>query len=164
MMRHAKSDWEANFGSDHDRPLNDRGVRSARLMGRVLAAQGLAPDLVISSTAIRARSTAELAIEAGEWDAALQLDRSLYESGPTGVIETASTAPDVARLMLVGHQPTWSMVVTTLTGDPAVMKTATVAVIDLDLASWTSLPGARGSLSRVLTPGEFAGSEWDRER
>ena len=37
MMRHGKSDWDADFGSDHDRPLNERGVRNSRLMGQVLA-------------------------------------------------------------------------------------------------------------------------------
>ena len=53
LMRHAKSDWDADYGLDHDRPLNDRGLRSARLMGRVLADEGLVPELVISSTAVR---------------------------------------------------------------------------------------------------------------
>ena len=45
LMRHAKSDWDADYGPDHDRPLNERGLRSARLMGRVLAEEGLVPDL-----------------------------------------------------------------------------------------------------------------------
>ena len=109
LMRHAKSDWGADYGSDHDRPLNRRGIESARLMGRVLSAESLAPSLVISSTAVRARHTAELAIEAGNWAADLVLERALYDEGPSGVITRASAAPDVPSLMLVGHQPTWSM-------------------------------------------------------
>jgi len=151
-MRHAKSDWEADYESDHERPLNDRGVRSARMMGRLLAEEGVVPDLVISSTALRARTTAELAIAAGSWETELHLDRSLYESGPQGVLATGASAPDVDRLMLVGHQPTWSMLVAGLTGERVEMKTATVAVVEVDVDSWDDLPAAAGSLTRVLGP------------
>ncbi len=156
LMRHAKSDWDAEYGTDHDRPLNDRGRRSARLMGRVLTEEGLAPEVVISSTAVRARTTSELAIEAGEWDAELVLDRALYESGPQGVLAAgAETPPEIGRLMLVGHQPTWSMLVARLTGERAEMKTATVAVIDLAIDSWADLPGSSGSLARLIEPKSF---------
>lgn len=155
LMRHAKSDWDADYGPDHDRPLNDRGLRSARLMGRVLAEENLVPDLIISSTAVRARRTAELAIEAGHWETELVLDRSLYDEGPRGVLEAGASAPDVSYVMLVGHQPTWSMLVASLTGERADMKTATVAVIELDLESWAELPRASGKLTRVLKPRSF---------
>ncbi len=114
LMRHAKSDWDADYGSDHDRPLNERGLRSARLMGRVLAEEGLVPDLIISSTAVRARRTAELAVEAGKWGSEILLDRSLYDEGTRGVLAVGASAPDVDGLMLVGHQPTWSMLVSAL--------------------------------------------------
>jgi phosphohistidine phosphatase len=154
-MRHAKSDWDADYGSDHDRPLNRRGVESAQLMGRVLADQGLAPDLVISSTAVRARTTAELAMAAGDWRADLLLDRALYDEGPKGVLAAGARAPDLPRLMLVGHQPTWSMLVAALTGESAEMKTATVAVVDVDLEDWSDLAGAAGTLNRILQPKEF---------
>ncbi len=155
LMRHAKSDWEAEYGSDHDRPLNERGTKSARLMGRVLADLGLIPDLVISSTARRARNTAELAIESGRWDTELVLDRALYDEGPRGVLEAGASAPDVPRLMLVGHQPTWSLLVAALTGERTDMKTATVAIVDLDIPAWAELPGASGAMSRLLQPRDY---------
>jgi phosphohistidine phosphatase len=152
-MRHAKSDWGAAYSSDHDRPLNERGVRSARSMGRLLASEGIEPQVVVSSTALRARSSAELAIEAGGWEAELRLDPSLYDSGPGEVLSAgASTAPEVSRLMLVGHQPTWSMLVKVLTGERVDMKTASVAVVEMDLDSWGALPTGSGSLHRMLTP------------
>ena len=124
-------------------------------MGRVLTDEGLVPDLIISSTAVRARRTAELAIETGDWDAELVLDRSLYDEGPRGVLEAGASAPDVSSVMLVGHQPTWSMLVSALTGEKADMKTATVAVIELDLDTWAELPGASGTLTRVLGPRSY---------
>ena len=151
-MRHAKSDWAADYGSDHDRPLNERGVRSARAMGRVLSEHGLAPQIVISSTALRARTTARLAMEDGGWDAELRLDATLYESGPEGVLGVGASAPEVGRLMMIGHQPTWSMLVAELTGERVEMKTATVAVIELDMESWAGLGDGRGTLALVLHP------------
>jgi phosphohistidine phosphatase len=159
LMRHAKSDWEADYGSDHERPLNGRGVRSALLMGRALTAKGLIPGLVVSSSAVRARRTAELAAEAGRWPAAIRLDRSLYESGPDGVLLAASAAPDIGTLMLVGHQPTWSILARNLTGEPVEMRTATVVVIEMSLDTWADVPGASGTLVEVLSPGDFVSAD-----
>ena len=122
-------------------------------MGRLLASEGFEPQFVISSTALRARATAELAMEAGGWQAELRVDPSLYDSGPGEVLSVgAATALEVSRLMLVGHQPTWSMLVALLTGERVEMKTASVAVVVMDLDSWAGLPGGRGSLNRVFTP------------
>jgi phosphohistidine phosphatase len=161
LMRHAKSDWDADFERDHERPLNDRGVRSARLMGRLLAAKDLTPDHVISSTAVRARTTAELAADAGSWQGDIALDRALYDAGPRGVLERARRAPDVFRLMLVGHQPTWGLVVTEMTRERVPMKTATVAVIDLDVEAWDEVGPGRGTFAAVFQPRDYFGSDWD---
>lgn len=161
LMRHAKSDWDADFERDHERPLNERGIRSARLMGRFLTAHDLEPLHVISSTAVRARTTAELAASAGRWQADIELDRSLYDTGPDGVILRARRAPEVSRLMLVGHQPTWGLAVAELTGEAIQMKTATVAVIGFDFVSWGEIGPGRGRLASVLQPRDYFGSEWD---
>ena len=161
LFRHAKSDWEANYGVDHERPLAERGVRSARIMGRLLADRDEQPDLIISSTAVRARTTAELAIEAGEWDVDLVLDQGLYGSGAEGVLDIASRAPDVERLMLVGHQPTWSTVVGVLTGSRADMKTASVASIELFIDIWPEVVAATGTLNYLINPRMFFDSAYD---
>ncbi len=152
VMRHAKSDWDANYGADHDRPLNERGIRSARLMGRLLAAEQLVPQVVVSSSAVRAKTTAELAIEAGGWDSALEIESRLYGAGVNEVTGIVAARSEADPLMIVGHQPTWSAVVADLTGQRVEMKTATVAVIDLDL----------GTLVRVLQPRTHFGGEFDR--
>jgi phosphohistidine phosphatase len=163
VMRHAKSDWDASYGGDHDRPLNERGVRSARIMGRVLAEAGLAPDLIVTSTAVRARSTAALASEAGTWKSETRLEPALYGSGTDTALEVAAAAPDVSRLMLVGHQPTWSLLVTALTGERVEMKTATVAVIEFEIEQWSGLVGAQGKVSDVFQPRDYLGSDVSRD-
>lgn len=162
LMRHAKSDWNADYGADHDRPLNQRGVRSARIIGRVLSARGHSPQLVVTSPAVRARSTASLAKEAGQWVCDIVVEPSLYGSGPDAAIQTASLAPDTDRLMLVGHQPTWSILVSVLTGDRAEMRTGTVAVIDFDFDRWQDLPTARGRVTAAFQPRDYFETEFDR--
>lgn len=119
------------------------------------------PELVISSTAVRARTTAELAAEAGNWTTELTLDRQLYGAGPGNVLEVVSGVRDVDRLMLVGHQPTWSGVVAVLTGARADMKTASVASIELLIDSWSEVLDAAGILEYLLHPKIFFGSEYD---
>lgn len=161
LMRHAKSDWDADYGSDHDRPLNGRGERSARLMGRLVRGMDLVPEHVISSTAARAETTARLASDSGDWGCPIDLEPGLYGTGPGAVIEIASAAPDVERLMIVGHQPTWSMVLHHLTGARADMKTASVAVIDLMADNWAELPEISGVLAALHHPRPYFGSEWD---
>lgn len=149
LMRHGKSDWEASYGADHDRPLAARGERSARAMGELLRSMGEVPDLVVSSTALRAEATAELARLAGGWDCPLQLDGGLYGSGPNEVLAVAARCGGSAqRLMLVGHEPTWSMLLQQLTGARAPMKTGSVAAIDLLGPGWDGRDG--GTLMYLL--------------
>jgi phosphohistidine phosphatase len=156
-MRHAKSDWSADYGADHDRPLNERGLRSARIMGETLASEGHVPDHVITSSAERARHTAQLAAEAGHWDLEITVDSRLYEAGVDAAIAVASEAPPVRSVMLVGHQPTWSRLVATLTGEQAEMKTATVAIIDFEMTDWADLSSTSGALCAVYQPRDLLG-------
>lgn len=155
LMRHAKSDWSADYPSDHDRPLNERGVRSAQAIGQALAGDAVVPDLVITSSAVRARTTAELATAAGDWDCDVIIEPRLYGSGADTAVQVAAAAPDVERLMMVGHQPTWSILVSVLTGDQVEMKTATVAAIQFDIANWAELASTQGTVLRVFRAGEL---------
>lgn len=161
MMRHAKSDWDARYSRDHERPLDERGVRSARLMGRVLEAKSLVPELIMSSTAVRARTTAQLAVQAAGWVTPIHLESGFYDSGPGAVVARTARAPDVGRLMIVGHQPTWGLLVEHLTGSKVEMKTGTVVVVDFSIDSWADLPGSRGRVAGVHEPKSYFGGEWD---
>jgi len=164
LMRHAKSDWEASYGSDHDRPLAPRGHRSATVIGRVLTAWDEIPDLVITSSATRARATADEVARAGSWKCPVVVDSELYGSGPSTVLAVAErNASDEERIMLVGHEPTWSMLAEQITGGRVEMRTAGVVAIDLLADTWQGLGEARGWLRFVVNPRMFFGSEWDRE-
>lgn len=154
-MRHAKSDWSADYGADHDRPLNERGRRSAKAIGEALTADDAAPDHIISSTAIRARTTAELAAKAGRWDCDVIVDARLYGSGADTVISVAASSGRGARLMLVGHEPTWSSLVSMLTGERVDMRTATVTVVDFEIDGWPQITSADGRVRHVYQARDY---------
>lgn len=157
IMRHAKSDWGSGL-ADHERPLNKRGTRAAAAMGKALAAMEEVPDLVISSTATRAASTARLAAGAGEWDSRITYSDALYGTSVRGALEVLLEAdPSAASVMLVGHEPTWSSLVEHLTGGSVVIKTATIAAIELYIRDWPDASGARGELLYLLQPRTIAG-------
>ncbi len=159
VMRHAKSDWSSGARRDHDRPLSGRGKRAAERMGRLLSEIDQAPDLVVTSSAVRARRTAEIAAGAGRWGATIEVEPELYGTSPPAALTVVARTPDsVERLMIVGHEPTWSALVHELTGGAVQMKTATVAIIDLYLGtSWSWREPPTGELVAVLQPRHFSG-------
>lgn len=156
LLRHAKSDWDAGAPDDHSRPLSSRGVRSAERMGEVLRDLELVPDVVIASTATRARSTAELARISGGWRSRLVLLDALYGASVDEALEVAAEhGGSHGSIMLVGHEPTWSMTVRRLTGANAEIRTATCAVIEMHTDRWEDVPHASGSLVTLLQPRHF---------
>jgi phosphohistidine phosphatase len=161
LMRHAKSDWTADYESDHQRPLNERGVRSARLMGRLLEGLDSIPDLVLTSTATRARDTARLAAEAGGWECPILEEPGLYGGSPDSVLEIVSGVAGADRLMLVGHEPVWSSLVREVSGRRVEMKTATVVVVAIAIESWDDLGDAQGVVTGIHHPRAYVGSDWD---
>ena len=156
VLRHGKSSWaSANLG-DHDRPLKDRGRRDATQMGEELKGRDLVPDLILSSTARRASSTARRAAEAAGYTDCLNETRELYLTGVDHQLRTvaASASDEHERVMIVGHNPTLEDLVAHLTGEDRQMTTGNLACIDLDLESWRQLPVTRGELRFLLRPRE----------
>ena len=88
LLRHAKSSWKDDTLTDHQRPLNKRGLATAPMMGQYLAEHGLLPDRIISSTAARAKHTAELIVEHSGFAGDLQFPDDLY---PTSAGRCVST-------------------------------------------------------------------------
>lgn len=161
FLRHGKSDWDAPFNHDHDRPLAKRGVKAAKVMGRFIAASGEEPDSILTSTAVRARDTVETASRAGGWSAPIHQTSELYGASPQSVLELVQEQSDTLdSLMLVGHEPTWSHTVSLLTGGANLrFPTAAIARIDFDVFSWRDVDLGRGELIWLVPPKALTG--WD---
>ncbi len=154
FFRHGKSDWDAEYGEDHDRPLAKRGKKAARKMGRYLARVDELPELIISSTALRARKTLKLAAKAGDWDAEIRETRALYEATPSSILNVVRALPEeVSRVMLVGHEPVWSASISLLSGARAVdFPTAAMASIQFDAGQWMAVEPGSGRLQWLVVP------------
>jgi phosphohistidine phosphatase len=107
LLRHAKSSWKYLGLDDFDRPLNRRGKAAAPRVGARLAALDQRPDVIISSPAVRARSTAALvAAELHVKEQALILDAHIYEADcKTLLALIRGFKDDWQDVMLVGHNP-----------------------------------------------------------
>lgn len=157
LFRHAKSDWHAGIPDDHERPLTKRGSEAARIMGRVLAAADQLPDLVVTSSAVRARTTVELAHEAGGWRCPVETSDALYDTDAASVLEEIRKLPDAAAgVLLAGHEPTWSELASRLIGGGDLrFPTAALARLDLDVARWRDATFGCGALVWLLQPKFF---------
>ncbi len=158
LLRHAKSSWDSPAARDFDRPLASRGERDAPRMGKALRASGVELDLVVCSTATRARQTAELALAAAKYDGELRHDDAIYEASLRDLFGVLHGLPDSAETVaLVGHNPGFEDLLATLCGtesSPAHVRvpTATLACIELDVDSWSDTIGGSGSLLWMLVP------------
>ena len=154
MLRHAKSDWSADTGEDLERPLAPRGRHAARLVGRYLTAIDRVPDLVVCSPAARARSTIELAAQAGDWSAPVEFTGELYGNGPAAVLEVVRRQDARHKtLLLAGHEPTWSELVGRLIGGATVrFPTAALASIRFQAETWSEVRDGSGVLELLITP------------
>jgi phosphohistidine phosphatase len=156
LFRHGKSDWDADFRSDHERPLNGRGTRAARLMGKLLARTGELPALVVASTATRATTTAQLAIKSGNWDVEFHREQALYAASVSSMLGYIRRLPEGhGSVMLVGHEPTWSGLVSAFTGANVRVPTAAMVCMRFSSGRWADVNLARGELLWLLKPRMF---------
>lgn len=157
ILRHAKSSWKDDSLPDHDRPLNKRGKQDAPRMGKLLQEKGLVPDLIISSTARRARKTAELVAEESGYEGEIQLERDLYAFEPAAYMEELAQIEDHYQIvMIVGHNPGLEELVEQLTGEFARLPTAALAQVNLPVSSWSDLDEeTKGMLANLWRPKEI---------
>lgn len=140
LMRHAKSSWKEPELADHDRPLNKRGEKDAPRMGRLLKDKKLIPDLIYSSTAVRARLTVEGVIEKSGFKNKVDYLESLYMAEPSTIIETLKQTPDkIDSILLVGHNPGLEGLLQILSRKVESLPTGAIARISLPINHWSDL-------------------------
>jgi phosphohistidine phosphatase len=162
LLRHAKSDRSDPGARDHDRPLNARGRQAAPRIGAYMASHGLAPDLVICSTAARARETWDLVAPAFGSAPKVAFDQAIYRNDPAVLLDLVKkTKANVHSLLLVGHNPSFQAFADLMAasghGDARQrlrekFPTAALAVIDFAVDAWDRVHTHSGRLDRLITP------------
>ncbi len=157
LVRHAKSSWEYDL-SDHQRPLNKRGYKDANLVSKHLKGSLTLPDLVISSDAVRAKTTARIFVDnLGIDNDIFKLNHDLYDfsgSELTQVIKDCDNTVDT--LMVFGHNHAMTYFVNTFGNKPiANVPTSGFTHIELDIDSWTDLK--KGVTAQTVFPKQLKG-------
>ena len=150
LARHAKSSWKYPKLDDFERPLNKRGRKSAPLMGEILHKLKVSPDLIISSPANRAATTARIMAAKIRYPLEdIQYSESIYEFSESALIRVVKHIDDaVKKAMVVGHNPGLNGLANYL-GDRPVsnIPTAGIYCLDLDIDSWSSMRENCGELN-----------------
>ena len=140
LMRHAKSDWNDQSLSDHDRPLNHRGIRDAPRMAHWLADADLIPDVILSSSSVRTRETVALMVDQWSIEPTIAFSETLYLATPEAILKTVrSDACDARRLMVVAHNPGMTHLAGSFSDQIVDMPTSAIAVFQLPKIDWSEL-------------------------
>lgn len=155
ICRHAKSDWSMDL-PDFERPLNSRGMKDAPRMGKMLLGFEFYPDLIVSSPANRAKTTAEaVATEISYPLDKIRLERNIYYEGAGSLLSLIQDLPETAdSVMVFGHNPTQEGIVRMLLGARAqvTMPTLGMACFDLTISSWSQVAPETSALRWFLIP------------
>jgi phosphohistidine phosphatase len=127
-------------------------------MGRLVRDEGLVPDRMLSSTARRARKTAEVVAEVCGYDGKIVMTPDFYPGDPSAYIRVLRSLPDeVQRVMVVGHNPGLEALLAVLTGERRPLATAALAQVELPIEKWQELNAqiaTRGRLVNLWRPVE----------
>jgi phosphohistidine phosphatase len=142
LMRHAKSSWDFIDLSDHDRPLNNRGRKDAPAMGRELAAREVSVDLILSSSAVRALSTATLVAKELEYDVdKIAVEEEVYKADKRQLLDTIKKIPNqFDKVLLLGHNPTMTDLVNLLSPELIPdLPTAGIVALRFACTTWREI-------------------------
>jgi phosphohistidine phosphatase len=119
LIRHAKSSWDNPWLADHDRPLAERGLQDAPKMAKKLKKRGVIPDLILSSTALRATETAKItAQELGYLEENICWEKNLFHASPSTILKYIHLQKDSQNTLLVfGHNPGFNDLIHYLGGE-----------------------------------------------
>lgn len=162
VLRHAKSDWDVPGLDDLNRPLNDRGWKAARRIGREMKHRAMHFDLVLASTAARVRETIDAIEEKFEFDAAVRFDPALYLADADTLLSVVQALPDeLSAPLLIGHNPGLQRLLVELSHDDehrlrsriaGKYPTGALAIVELDVEHWTEATPGRGRIVELILP------------
>lgn len=149
LCRHAKSSWAEVGMDDHERPLNERGLRNAPFMAHQFSMRGEPLDMIVTSTATRAFSTANAFVEAlGVPVDRFQQNATIYHADIAALMAVVQSLPPLAqRVMLFGHNPGFTHLLDRLC-DAGITNLPTCGLVRIDMTvdDWSSITKHSGTL------------------
>lgn len=157
ILRHAKSSWDHPGLADHDRPLAPRGRKAAKRIARWADANGVRPDLVLCSTAVRAQATLDL-VRPGLGDPEERIERNLYHASVDDILGLVEAVDDaVAGILLIGHNPMLHELAMALAPPgPEAFPTGALAGLRLEIDRWEELRPGCGLIETFVVPRSLA--------
>lgn len=155
IVRHAKSSWEDFTLSDHDRPLLPVGVKRTKKIAEYLKDKGVHPDLMMSSSAVRALETAKIiAGVIGYPVKKIKVEKRLYDASAEDILAELYALPDqVESVMVFGHNPTLTYLVNHFVKSGIDnLPTSGVVGINFKTGRWQNIPGAPFSVDLIVFP------------
>lgn len=152
LLRHAEAE-EAHGGTDRGRTLTRRGAQQAASLAKMLAAEGFAPGLIVTSNAARTLETTAALVKALAPATEPVVDKRLYLGGMKDIqTVVGELATDATSLVVVGHNPGWSLAAQALCDVTLELATAEGAELTVEADDWTSALALTGAweLVRVL--------------
>jgi phosphohistidine phosphatase len=160
LLRHAKSSWKETGIPDHDRPLASRGRKAAKAMAAHLREQRVQPDLVLCSSATRARQTFERLEPLGARE--VHIERELYAADAATLLARLRDVPErVGSVMVVAHNPGLEDLTRVLARQDDELgekfPTGALATLSLGDREWASLERGTAELVDFVRPRELPG-------
>ena len=140
IMRHAKSSWKDESLTDHERPLKKRGKNDSEKMGKVLKNKKIVPDIILCSSATRAKQTAKIISEAMKYKGDIKYADALYMAEPTDILSVINDlSNDAKTVMVIGHNPGSEALVQILTGKVESLPTGSIAYVTAKIKDWKEI-------------------------
>jgi len=140
IIRHAKSSWKDVWLNDFERPLNKRGKLNAPFMGSVLKKQNVMPDIIISSPALRAKTTAKIIAKKVKYSKKIVFNEDVYESSPSILHKILTKIDDKNSIVfLFGHNPELNMLAENYVDFDENIVTCGVVEIEFNCKKWTDI-------------------------
>ena len=158
LLRHAKSSWDEPELADHDRPLAPRGRKAAKRMARWASDNGVRPELVLCSTALRARATLDLVLD-GLGEPEVAIERRLYHAWADDLLERLrGVSAGVDGVLLVGHNPGLHELARLLSPPgPDGFPTGALAELRLAIDAWPAVQPGCAELAWLVVPRSLPG-------
>lgn len=162
LLRHAKSSHKDSTLTDFERPLSGRGRKNCKTMGKWLSDEKLTPDLVLSSTAERAKQTSlRIVKKMGLQADIIQWEPAIYDANARTLLKLLSEVPaDIDTVMLVGHHEGLDSIILRLSkwadipAEPKLLPTGAVARLEID-DNWANIKKCQGRLISITRPREL---------